>query len=267
MATTTNYGWTTPDDTALVKDGASAIRTLGTSVDTTTKNLNPSTTLGDIEYRSSTANTNTRLGIGTTGQVLSVSGGVPAWATASSFNPILTPQNSAKWLNLLSWSTGTDEANLTLSQTGYAPIFLSGIAFDRIGVRTGGSHTGTSTIRLGLYAASSTTGKPTTVYFDAGTVACTVADTEYTITISQTPPAGYYFLAANVQTKTGNSFFYVCSGTLAGNAMFNPTATAIASVATERRFTESSITGAFATAVTLTPNTMATTPIIALRIA
>jgi hypothetical protein len=52
MATTTNYGWTTPDDTALVKDGAAAIRTLGSSVDTTTKALNPSTTLGDIEYRS-----------------------------------------------------------------------------------------------------------------------------------------------------------------------------------------------------------------------
>lgn len=35
MATTTNYGWTTPDDTSLVKDGASAIRTLGSSVDST----------------------------------------------------------------------------------------------------------------------------------------------------------------------------------------------------------------------------------------
>jgi hypothetical protein len=81
MATTTNYGWTTPDDTALVKDGAAAIRTLGSSVDTTTKALNPSTTLGDIEYRSATANTNTRLGIGTTGQVLTVAGGVPSWAT------------------------------------------------------------------------------------------------------------------------------------------------------------------------------------------
>jgi hypothetical protein len=80
MATTTNYGWTTPDDTALVKDGAAAIRTLGSSVDTTTKNLNPSTTLGDIEYRSSTANTNTRLGIGSTGDVLTVTGGVPVWA-------------------------------------------------------------------------------------------------------------------------------------------------------------------------------------------
>jgi hypothetical protein len=82
MATTTNYGWTTPDDTALVKDGAAAIRTLGSSVDTTTKNLNPSTTLGDIEYRSSTANTNTRLAIGSTGQVLTVAGGVPSWGSA-----------------------------------------------------------------------------------------------------------------------------------------------------------------------------------------
>ena len=33
MATTTTFGWTTPDDTALVKDGASAIRSLGSSVD------------------------------------------------------------------------------------------------------------------------------------------------------------------------------------------------------------------------------------------
>jgi hypothetical protein len=81
MATTTNYGWTTPNDTDLVKDGAAAIRTLGSSVDTTTKALNPSTTLGDIEYRSATANTNTRLPIGTSGQILAVSAGVPAWTT------------------------------------------------------------------------------------------------------------------------------------------------------------------------------------------
>ena len=86
MATTTNYGWTTPDDTDLVKDGAAAIRTLGSSVDTTTKALNPSTTEGDLEYRSSTANTNSRLAIGTVGQVLTVNSGAnaPEWATAAS---------------------------------------------------------------------------------------------------------------------------------------------------------------------------------------
>lgn len=81
MPTTTNYGWTTPADTDLVKDGASAIRTLGNGVDTTVKALNPETTLGDISYRSATANTNTRLAIGSSGQVLTVSGGVPAWTT------------------------------------------------------------------------------------------------------------------------------------------------------------------------------------------
>ena len=34
MATTTNYGWTTPDDTDLVKNGADAIRDLGSAIDT-----------------------------------------------------------------------------------------------------------------------------------------------------------------------------------------------------------------------------------------
>jgi hypothetical protein len=34
MATTTNNGWETPDDTDLVKDGALAMRTLGSAIDT-----------------------------------------------------------------------------------------------------------------------------------------------------------------------------------------------------------------------------------------
>ena len=33
MATSTNFGWTMPDNTSLVKDGASAIRTLGNAID------------------------------------------------------------------------------------------------------------------------------------------------------------------------------------------------------------------------------------------
>ena len=98
MATTTNYGWTTPDDTALVKDGAAAIRTLGSSVDTTTKNLNPETTLGDIAYRSSTANVKTRLGIGSTGDILTVAGGVPSWAA---------PAPAASGLTLIGTTTFT----------------------------------------------------------------------------------------------------------------------------------------------------------------
>jgi hypothetical protein len=105
MATTTNYGWTTPDDTSLVKDGASAIRTLGSSVDTTVKALNPETTLGDISYRSATANTKTRLAIGTSGQVLSVNGsGVPAWTTISSGGMTLISETVASANTSLSLS-------------------------------------------------------------------------------------------------------------------------------------------------------------------
>lgn len=89
MATTTNYGWSTPDNTALVKDGASAIRTLGSSVDTSLKSLSPGTTAGDVDYyTSSTAKA--RLGIGTTGQVLTVAGGVPSWASPSDQTPLTT---------------------------------------------------------------------------------------------------------------------------------------------------------------------------------
>lgn len=44
MATTTNFGWTTPNNTDLVKDGASAIRTLGNGVDTSFVYLKGGTT-------------------------------------------------------------------------------------------------------------------------------------------------------------------------------------------------------------------------------
>lgn len=117
MATTTNYGWTTPDDTALVKDGAAAIRSLGSSIDTTTKALNPSTTLGDIEYRSATANTNTRLAIGSTGQVLTVSGGVPVWASPAGGGKVLQVVNATTSTTVTSTTSTYADTNLTATIT------------------------------------------------------------------------------------------------------------------------------------------------------
>jgi hypothetical protein len=124
MPTTTNYGWTTPADTDLVKDGASAIRTLGTSIDTTTKNLNPETTLGDISYRSSSANTNTRLGIGTTGQVLTVAGGVPSWAAPG----------GGKLLQLVqaTYSTETTVTSTSFTDTGLSATITPTLATSKI---------------------------------------------------------------------------------------------------------------------------------------
>ena len=112
MPTTTNYGWTTPADTDLVKDGASAIRTLGSSVDTTVKNLNPETTLGDIAYRSSTANVKTRLALGTAGQVLTVNSGAtaPEWTTISTsptFVGVSCTGTGTQTINNSSWTMVT----------------------------------------------------------------------------------------------------------------------------------------------------------------
>jgi hypothetical protein len=44
MATTTYFGWPTPDNTDLVKDGASAIRSLGSAIDTSLQDLEGGTT-------------------------------------------------------------------------------------------------------------------------------------------------------------------------------------------------------------------------------
>lgn len=44
MATTTNFNWPTPNDTDLVKDGASAIRSLGNAIDTSMLDLKGGTT-------------------------------------------------------------------------------------------------------------------------------------------------------------------------------------------------------------------------------
>jgi hypothetical protein len=91
MATTTNYSWSTPDDTALVKDGAAAIRSLGTAIDSTVFTnagaaINKSLVdaAGDLIYGTAD-NTVARLAIGTADQVLKVNSGAtaPEWGTVS----------------------------------------------------------------------------------------------------------------------------------------------------------------------------------------
>ena len=76
MPTTTNYGWTTPADTDLVKDGAAAIRTLGSSIDSTLKTQIDAqipdsllTTKGDL-IAATGASTPARLGVGANDTVL-----------------------------------------------------------------------------------------------------------------------------------------------------------------------------------------------------
>jgi hypothetical protein len=142
MPSTTNFGWTTPADTDLVKDGAAAIRTLGNGIDTSLVDLKGGTTgqvlskasntdldftwvaqddsnaiqnallttTGDTIYASS-ASTPARLGIGSTGQVLTVSGGVPVWATPAGGGKILQVVN-----------TTLTSGNFTTSSTSFVDV-------------------------------------------------------------------------------------------------------------------------------------------------
>ena len=73
---------------------------------------NPMTTTGDIIY-SSSGSTPARLGIGTTGQVVTVASGLPAWAT---------PAGGGKVLQVVS---GTTSASASNSTTTYADTGLT----------------------------------------------------------------------------------------------------------------------------------------------
>lgn len=112
MPTTTNFGWTTPADTDLVKDGAAAMRTLGNGIDTSFLDLKGGTTGQNLRKATNTdldftwagdatntvidaegdllvgdsADTLQRLAIGTNGQVLTVDtalDGKIKWASAA----------------------------------------------------------------------------------------------------------------------------------------------------------------------------------------
>jgi hypothetical protein len=135
MATTTNYGWTTPDDTALVKDGAAAIRTLGTSIDTTTFN-NASAAIaktivdakGDI-IAATAADTVSRLAVGANDTVLTADStqatGIK-WATVASGGMTL--------LDTVTLSGATTTSNTFSSSYKQLFVYVNGLYASAEGV-------------------------------------------------------------------------------------------------------------------------------------
>lgn len=98
--------------------------------------------------------------------------------------------------------TALSTAGSVVNATDYTPVYIqSSGTFDRIAMRTGPSWSGTGSVRLGIYNHDDTTGKPTTVLLDAGTVSANAASTNFQITISQTLDAGWYWLAVNVTSS------------------------------------------------------------------
>ena len=113
---TTNYSWPMPTSTDLVTDLPADFALFGQPVDTTLKALNPQTTTGALAYRSATSNVNTALPIGTTGQLLSVVSGVPAWATVASGAVVQVKSMNSATATSTSSSTFQD-STLTLAIT------------------------------------------------------------------------------------------------------------------------------------------------------
>jgi hypothetical protein len=99
------------------------------------------TTTGDIIYASG-ANTPARLGIGSTGQVLSVSGGVPSWTTLSSGGMTLLSTTSLSGQSTVTVS-GIDQGytNLYIFLKNFYAASGSTIAFRLNGNTTGYNYT------------------------------------------------------------------------------------------------------------------------------
>jgi hypothetical protein len=137
-------------------------------------------------------------------------------------------------------------SNRTIGQVSYTPIFIGCTqSFDRIAVKSGSTLSGTMTIRLGIY--NNTNQRPSTVLLDAGTVAASAVNTIYSITINQSLSAGWYWLAAVVTATTGTSPLITFADVRAFPKSRLTTSLTFLSV-----FTQSGVTGTFATATSLT---------------
>jgi hypothetical protein len=123
-------------------------------VDTRLKALNPSTTLGDIEYASATADTNTRLALGTAGQVLQVNSGAtaPEWTTISAGGMTL--------LSTTSMSTNSVTVSGISGSYNSLKVLFEGVetsANGRVRVAPNGTTNISNTVNVGFNGGSSST--------------------------------------------------------------------------------------------------------------
>lgn len=132
MPTTTNFGWTTPADTDLVKDGASAMRTLGNGIDTSLVYLKGGTT-GQI--LSKTSNTDmaftwinndqgdlTAITAGTGISVTSGTGPIPTVAIDTATTVDKTTAQTLTNKTISGSSNTISNVSLTTGVTGTLPV-------------------------------------------------------------------------------------------------------------------------------------------------
>jgi hypothetical protein len=145
--------------------------------------------------------------------------------------------------------SSNSSATWQVNRTAYVPIFIAeSTTLDRIGIRTGGSFSGTATVRIGIY--DSANGQPSTVELDAGTVSATAAGTNYEITINHTLSAGLYFLAQNSQVAASTNNYISANNSY----LQMPVGTSIGGAISTGWREDVTVTSGFATAATLANN-------------
>ena len=166
------------------------------------------------------------------------------------------------------WNNSITAANQT---TYYIPLFTpETVTLDRIICHTQSTFSGTASVRLGIFSVASATGLPGNLILDAGTVSCTAATTQYTITISQSVSAGMFYLAFNSQTNAATNAFYSYNNTSSPEyvSFYEPRSQSNSSITNLGQgyfHTQTGVSGAFGNASV--NNSSGLCPTIAVRVA
>jgi hypothetical protein len=173
-----------------------------------------------------------------------------AYNSASSSNSPFTSGYYYRTPHAASISTAVTAVAQT---TYYWPFFVSvETTFDRIAVRAGSNFNGTASVRLGIY--NSTSGKPSTVLLDAGTVAPVSPFQVYQVTINQTLQPGFYFIAGNSQTAASTNTYYGLGTQTSMSYIGQPSDQFYNTIF---YYSQTGVSGAFATATSLNNGTSA----------
>ena len=162
MATTTNFGWETPDDTDLVKDGAAAMRTLGNSIDASFVDLKGGTT-GQILSKASNTDLDYTWITNDQGDLTAVTAGVGISITNGT-GPVPTITNSSTDLittagDILYGTAADTVARLGIGTAGQVLKVNSGATAPEWGSAPSPSYTYTTftpTIKQGTTAMTGT---------------------------------------------------------------------------------------------------------------
>lgn len=199
MPSTTNFGWTTPADTDLVKDGASAIRTLGNGIDTSFVDLKGGTT-GQVLAKAS----NTDLDFTWTngGDITAVTAGIGISGGGTSGDVTIT--------NAMADAI-TTKGDL-LAGTGAD-------AFARLGVGANDTVlTADSSTATGLKWASASTSVSGVSLYQASQSMSNATTTNFTSYTEDYDSNGFYSTGANITIPTAGKYLIQYSVNFAPNA-------------------------------------------------